>query len=161
MKDTLCYASDQIMVRITSKRPGITKHAMDVLLWLSYAEWPLKVDEISHAVAVNVGNKDLDRGAIIHRLDLSVCAGLAVIDESNQYVRLVHHTTREYLERHHLREFSRDEPPMLASPKFASRILCSLPSREDVAKAGTSIVKEGCLTIVLHMLQDTGLIMFV
>ena len=55
--------------------------------------------ELCHALAVTIGDKELDFDNILDVEDiLSVCADLITVDEESQIIRLVHHTTQEYLE---------------------------------------------------------------
>ncbi|KAL9630679.1 MAG: hypothetical protein Q9204_004595, partial [Flavoplaca sp. TL-2023a] len=72
-----------------------------ILSWLIHAIRPLKVQELSHALATRKGDKFLDT----ERLDardslLPCCHGLVVIDDETQIIRLVHYSTQEYLYQH-------------------------------------------------------------
>jgi len=37
---------------------------MAVLMWISHSRRPLQVDELSHAIAIRIGSKDLDNDEI-------------------------------------------------------------------------------------------------
>lgn len=66
---------------------------------ISYAQRPLTVVELCHAVAIEPGSEQVDKDGIYDIDDIiSVCAGLLTIENSS-VVRLVHYTTQEYLER--------------------------------------------------------------
>ena len=71
---------------------------MAALMWISHSERPLQLDELSHALAVEIGSTDLDPDQIpsVETL-LSCCLGLIVIDRETSAVRLIHFTLQEYL----------------------------------------------------------------
>lgn len=69
MDEALCNAYDHTMARIASQRQDITENGMNVLFWLTYAQRPLIVDELRHALAVKVGAGDLNRGDLIRNLE--------------------------------------------------------------------------------------------
>ena len=74
--------------------------AMTTLTWVTYATGLLTESELLHALAVDVGDSDLDQDKIPDiELVISVCAGLVTVDEQSGVVRLVHQTAQEYLER--------------------------------------------------------------
>ena len=61
---------------------------------------PLTPGELRHALAVDLDEKELDRDNILDVEDiLSVCAGLVIVDEESNVIRLVHYTAQEYIER--------------------------------------------------------------
>ena len=74
---------------------------MAALMWISYAERPLKSDELCHALAIEVGspNVNTDNVPSMGTL-LSCCQGLVVVDEKASTVRLIHFTLQEYLRAH-------------------------------------------------------------
>jgi hypothetical protein len=58
------------------------------------------ISELQHALAVEVGEAELDEENLPEIEDIvSVCAGLVTIDEESGIIRLVHYTTQEYFER--------------------------------------------------------------
>lgn len=72
-----------------------------ILSWLVHAIRPLKVQELSHALATREGDKFLDTERLDARdLLLPCCHGLVVIDDETQIIRLVHYSTQEYLYQH-------------------------------------------------------------
>ncbi|KAJ6057041.1 ankyrin repeat-containing protein [Penicillium canescens] len=74
--------------------------ARNVLSWITYAERPLTVEELRHAVAVEFGDKYLDEDNMPDVEEITtVCAGLVVVNEANNIIRFVHYTTQEYFER--------------------------------------------------------------
>jgi ankyrin repeat protein len=86
--------------RIEGQLSGDCERAKRVLSFITHAERPLTMSELCCALAVEPGAVDLDPENVPEVDDLvSVCAGLVVIDEESEIVRLVHYTTQEYFER--------------------------------------------------------------
>jgi len=75
-----------------------TRLAVATLTWVCYSERPLQVDELCHALAVEIGATDFDPenvpsiGTLLH-----CCQGLITVDKEASTVRLIHHTLQEYL----------------------------------------------------------------
>ncbi|VUC27848.1 unnamed protein product [Clonostachys rosea] len=59
---------------------------------------PLHKSELEHALAVKIGNYWIDEDDI-PQIMASVCAGLVIVEEKSEIVRLVHYTTQEYFEK--------------------------------------------------------------
>ena len=74
---------------------------MATLMWISYAERPLKPDELCQALAVEIGSPNLNNDNVpsIGTL-LTCCRGLVVINKEASNVRLIHFTLQEYLRAH-------------------------------------------------------------
>ncbi|EPS35673.1 hypothetical protein H072_10925 [Dactylellina haptotyla CBS 200.50] len=74
--------------------------AKQVLSWIVYSRRPLTTLELQHAIAVEIGETDLDNENFteVSRM-VSVCTGLVTVDEESNIIRLVHYTTQEYFER--------------------------------------------------------------
>lgn len=86
--------------RIESQNEDDKKLAKQVLCWIIYAFRPLTIDELQHALAVEPDEPILDRDNIPDQeLLTSVCAGLVIVDQQSETIRLVHHTTQEYFQR--------------------------------------------------------------
>ena len=66
------------------------KLAMATLTWVCHSERPLKVDELCHALAVEIGAADFDSGNVpsIGTL-LECCQGLITVDKEASTVRLI------------------------------------------------------------------------
>ena len=60
----------------------------------------MTVDEVQHALAIEPGTPDLDPDNLsdVHEI-VALCAGLVIIDEETQIIRLVHYTTQEFFRR--------------------------------------------------------------
>ena len=73
--------------------------ARRALSWISYAQRPLNMEELCHALAIEQGDNTLNNDNVYDIEDvISVCAGLVTVEESG-VMRLVHYTTQEYFER--------------------------------------------------------------
>ena len=86
--------------RIEAQASDHVELAKGVLSWITHAKRPLSVMELQHALAVEAGETELHEDNIPEVEDMaSFCAGLVVIDEESNIIRLVHYTTQEYFER--------------------------------------------------------------
>lgn len=93
-------AYHEALDRIEDQPLDDSELAKTVLSWITYARRPLLAGELCHALAVEKGDTDLDPDNVPEVEDLiSVCAGLVMIDEESNIIRLVHYTTQEYFER--------------------------------------------------------------
>ena len=88
----------QTLQRIREQRGDRSRLGMEVLMWVSHSERPLQIRELCHALAVQIGSKDLDLENI-PPLDtvLGSCLGLVVVDDQTSTLRLIHYTLQEYL----------------------------------------------------------------
>jgi len=87
--------------RIKAQDEEKVKLAMDSLTWVCHSERPLQVDELCHALAVEIGETDFDpeNVPLIGTL-LDCCQGLIRVDAEASVVRLIHYTVQEYLCNH-------------------------------------------------------------
>jgi ankyrin repeat protein len=96
----LDLAYKDAMERVKGQKAGFRELATRVLSWITCAKRPLTTQELQHALAVEPGKSELDRDNIPEIEDMvSVCAGLVIVDEESDIIRLVHYTTQEYFER--------------------------------------------------------------
>ena len=79
--------------------------ALKALLWITFSREPLQAGALLHALAVNEDKKDIKESDLedIQKL-VSLCVGLASVDQKGGEIRLVHETTKQYL-----RNYFRDE----------------------------------------------------
>ncbi|KAF3909927.1 Ankyrin-3 [Dactylellina cionopaga] len=71
---------------------------MNILMWAYLAERPLHVNEVFDALAVKLGDKNLDTDNFPSQQSwLDCCLGLVIVDEETSTVRLVHFSLQEYL----------------------------------------------------------------
>ena len=98
--DAYDQAYKEAMDRIRGQIIDSQELAKQVLSWITYAKRPLTTSELRHALAVEVGEPQLDEENLPEIQDVvSVCAGLVTVDEESDIIRLVHYTTQEYFER--------------------------------------------------------------
>ena len=89
-------AMDRIKGQISNSR----ELAYQTLSWITCAKRPLTTSELQHALAVEVGEHELDDENLPEIEDVvSVCAGLVSVDQESDIIRLVHYTTQEFFER--------------------------------------------------------------
>ncbi|KAK2804620.1 hypothetical protein FQN51_001821 [Onygenales sp. PD_10] len=88
------------MERIHGQVIDARELALQALALVTLARRALSPLELQNALAVEEGTTELDEDNIstLHDI-LSVCAGLLTIDEGATNIRLVHYTTRDYLQR--------------------------------------------------------------
>ncbi|TVY86815.1 Ankyrin repeat,PH and SEC7 domain containing protein [Lachnellula willkommii] len=99
-------AYDDAMERIKGQVKDSSELAEQVISWITLACRPLTTLELLHALAIEIGESELDKTNIPELEDIvSVCAGLVIVDEESNIIRLVHYTTQEYFERTHPRWF--------------------------------------------------------
>lgn len=98
------------MERIQSQMSDHRDLALRVLSWITCAKRPLTVEELRHALAVEVSTIELDKDAM-PEIDImvQVCVGLVTIDEGDAIIRLVHYTAQEYFEKTQAIWFSKVE----------------------------------------------------
>jgi hypothetical protein len=90
---------DIAMQRIEAQTEDNRKTACSTLIWVANAKRPLRVSEITTALAIEPGDRQLDENNVLDiEIILGVCAGLVIVDEKLKVVRLVHYTTQEYLD---------------------------------------------------------------
>ena len=91
---------DQTLQRIREQKDSRSRLGMQVLMWVSHANRPLRIDELRHALAVETDSTDLDPENIPPQdTVLGSCLGLAVVEQETSTVRLIHYTLQEYLSR--------------------------------------------------------------
>ncbi|KAJ5978365.1 hypothetical protein N7501_001707 [Penicillium viridicatum] len=90
----LSDAYGAIMKRIEDQSHENVRRAKEVLLWIVCATRPLSPLELQQGIAVNVGESKLSTNNLTNIDDLvSLCAGLVVVDEQTDVIRLAHYTT--------------------------------------------------------------------
>ena len=90
----------QTLQQIKEQKGDRRRLGMEVLMWVSHAKRPLGIDELCHALAVDVEATDLDPNNIRPQdTVLGSCLGLAFFDKRESTVRPIHDTLQEYLSR--------------------------------------------------------------
>jgi len=89
---------DRMLSRVKAQGEIKERIGMDALMWVSHSERSLRVGELCHALAVEIGSVDLDPENIPSiEILLDCCQGLLVVDKEASSVRLIHSTLQEYL----------------------------------------------------------------
>lgn len=97
---TYDYAYKDAMERIGGQLEDERELAKQVLSWITCARRPLTTTELQEALAVEIYEPELDKENFSEiNAMISVCAGLVIVDDESDVVRLVHYTTQEYFER--------------------------------------------------------------
>ena len=87
---------DATIGRIKAQGGDRARLGIAALMWISHSERPLKVDEICHALAVEIGSAHMNTSNVPSiQTVLICCQGLAVVESST--IRLIHFTLKEYL----------------------------------------------------------------
>ena len=91
-------AYDATIGRIKARAGERARLGVAALMWILHSERPLNVDEICHALAVEIGSAAININNVPSiRTVLGCCQGLAAVDNGSSTVRLIHFTLKEYL----------------------------------------------------------------
>ena len=84
--------------RIKAQGGDKSRLGMAALMWIGHAEQPLRVDELCHALAIELGSMDfnVDNVPSVSTL-VSCCQGLIAVDKEGSPVRPIHPTLQRYL----------------------------------------------------------------
>ena len=94
-------AYEATLERIRAQDGEKAKLAMTTLMWICHSERPLQVDELCHALAVEIGSTNFNSDNVpATETLLACCQGLVTVDKEASTARLIHHTLREYLSTH-------------------------------------------------------------
>ena len=97
----LAGAYKNTLERIQEQCEDQSKLAVQALMWISRSERLLRVDELGHALAVEIGSTHLDPDNVPSiQTILGCCLGLITVDKESSTVRLIHFTLQEYLRDH-------------------------------------------------------------
>jgi len=95
MPQSLDEAYQKLIDRIVDKET-----AFQILSWISHARRPLKVDELLEAIAIEIGTPEMDETNLIKPQDIGhACCGIVILEGSNDTVRFVHDTVKDFLPR--------------------------------------------------------------
>ena len=98
MESALSGVYDRMLSRVKAQGEIKEKIGVAALMWVLHSERPLRVDELCHALAVEIGSADLDPENVPSMGTLlSCCQGLLVVAEETSTVRLIHSTLQNYL----------------------------------------------------------------
>src|SRR5205807_4390279 len=101
MTDGLGDSYTGTLNRIRGQCGTLARFGISALMWVSLAERPLRIDELCHAMAVEVGSPNINT-EMVPEIETVVasCMGLVTIDHASSTVRLIHATLEEYLHSH-------------------------------------------------------------
>jgi hypothetical protein len=98
--DAYEYAYGSVMEMVAGQVRQRVELAMKVISCLAYATRQLRISELLDALAIDLGDGQLDSENRPGIMDIiSVCCGLVWYCHESQIIRLSHNTTREYLRR--------------------------------------------------------------
>jgi hypothetical protein len=98
--EALESAYKEAVERIEAQDKGLQELAKRTLSWVILAKRPLRTSELQHALAIEIGEPEIDLENLTEVEEMiSVCTGLVTVDEESDIIRLVHYTTQEYFER--------------------------------------------------------------
>ena len=114
--DGLSDAYTATLTRLKAQKGYKSVLGLKVLMWVLYSERPLRVQELCHALGVEIGSTDLDPENVpALRTLVSSCLGLITVEASSSTVRLVHYTLQEHLSR---------DPTLFHSPHSTIAEVC-------------------------------------
>jgi len=91
-------AYEATLERIGAQEEEKAELAMATLMWICHSERPLGVDELCHALGVEIGSTHFNNDNVPATETLLACGqGLVTLDKEASTFRLIHHTLREYL----------------------------------------------------------------
>jgi hypothetical protein len=94
-------AYEKAIKRLHNQLPGLAALAVRALMWIIFAQRPLKASELEHALAINVGDTYFDEWNVTGRETIvRSCVGLVTIDQESDVVALVHSTTQQFLDKY-------------------------------------------------------------
>ncbi|KAH7370405.1 ankyrin repeat protein, partial [Rhexocercosporidium sp. MPI-PUGE-AT-0058] len=104
------HAYEDAMERINGQIKDQEELAQQALSWITCAKRPLATSELQYALAIEIGESQLDKENLPEVEDIVfICAGLITVDVESGIIRLVYYTTQEYFERTQRRWFPKAE----------------------------------------------------
>ena len=96
----LDLAYEEALQRIESQKLGCQQLAKSIMSWIVCAQKQLTTPELRYALAIEDESSELDEDNLPDMSEvITVCAGLVIIDEKSDVVRLVHYTAQDFFER--------------------------------------------------------------
>ena len=90
---------DTAIHRLQSQSPMLREIGTSVLLWVTHALRPLRIEELQHALAIEPGDVTfLDDGVTPQNILISSCAGLVTLENESGIIRLINFCIKEYLD---------------------------------------------------------------
>lgn len=108
LSNNLNVLYDDALLRTESQSEEDHRLAMKAIRWVAYTFRPLSADILRVALAIEPDATGYDYEAIpAISLILDVCAGLLILDEENEVVRLVHYTAQDYFDSYSQSSFNK------------------------------------------------------
>ena len=86
------------LTRLRAQAETKSALGLKVIMWVLNSQRPLGVEELCHALGVEIGSVDFDpKNVPASRTLLSCCLGLVTVEASSRTFRLVHFTLQEHL----------------------------------------------------------------
>ena len=144
------------LTRLKAQKGYKSVLGLRVLMWVVYSERPLRAQELSHALGVEIGSTDLDPESVpALRTLVSSCLGLVTVEASSSTVRLVHFTLQEHLAH---------EPTLFHNPHSAIAEVCltylnfgcikNLSPTHDLASAETPLLEYASIYWGMHTRRE-------
>ncbi|KAF2116888.1 hypothetical protein BDV96DRAFT_37679 [Lophiotrema nucula] len=90
---------DTTMARIDDQPTEDADLAKQVLGWVYHAREHLLIDQLQYALAIHVGNTNIDEADCLDwEVLASICSGLVLLSKESRLVRFVHPTIRTYFD---------------------------------------------------------------
>ena len=97
-------ALGETLQRIQAQPEKRKQLGMNTLMWIFFSKRPLKVAELSEALAINPKKSVLDRKfQQSQKMMVSCCLGLVTVDEKSSVIRMVHYSVQEYFRENQFR----------------------------------------------------------
>ena len=110
LSTNLSQAFEDTIERISNEPRNRQQIAMQSLMWISHARNQLRVIELQHALATQVGDTSFDEDNLLQaKLIVDCCFGLIILDNESSIVRLVHHTVQDFLQARQQPHFANEE----------------------------------------------------
>ena len=110
LSTNLSQAFEDTIERINNEPRNRQQIAMQSLMWVSHARSQLRITELQHALATQVGDLQFDEDNLLQaKLIIDCCFGLIVLDNESSIVRLVHHTLQDFLQARQQPHFANEE----------------------------------------------------
>ena len=110
LSPNLGQAFENTIQRIEKEPRNRRQVATRALMWVSHARRPLKINELCHALATNLGDREFDQDNLLPpRSVIECCYGLMVLDDEGSTVRLVHYTLQDHLQSRRPQLFQQEE----------------------------------------------------
>ncbi|CAG1985923.1 unnamed protein product [Fusarium graminearum] len=111
--DAYDSAYQDAMTRISGLGPESETLAKQALLIIIFARESLRTEDLAYALSVEPDSEIIDDENVPDIDDIaSICAGLIIVDQESNIVKLVHKSAQEYFERHQAQLFPRASETM-------------------------------------------------